>query len=208
MVVRKSGLIAIFLLPKGGCCHHLSLYIMNKYLRALIGLSIVVLFSTTKVHAGFVDWIVGSKDSRADSFMFVGSSMDLPQISDIHLPTIQDNSIAQSTVASQESVKKQSVKSAAKARYTVSVSAYSSTPDQTDDSPFITANGTYVHDGIVATNFLPFGTAIKIPEMFGDKVFVVTDRMNRRYATNVDVWMADRMSALQFGRRTLTIEVL
>ena len=40
----------------------------------------------------------------------------------------------------------------------VTVTSYSSTPDQTDDSPFVTANGTWVHDGTLAANFLPFGT--------------------------------------------------
>ncbi|MDP3003980.1 MAG: hypothetical protein Q8N43_00505, partial [Candidatus Azambacteria bacterium] len=36
----------------------------------------------------------------------------------------------------------------------VVLTAYSSTPDQTDDTPFITASNTRVRDGIVAANFL------------------------------------------------------
>src|SRR3989344_3213041 len=63
----------------------------------------------------------------------------------------------------------------------LAATAYSSTPDQTDDTPFITAKGTTVRDGIIAANFLPFGTRIKIPDIYGDKIFVVEDRMNRRY---------------------------
>jgi len=47
----------------------------------------------------------------------------------------------------------------------VVITAYSSTVDQTDDTPFITANGSFVRDGIVANNMLPFGTKIKIPEL-------------------------------------------
>ena len=62
----------------------------------------------------------------------------------------------------------------ADARYTTTriVTAYSSTPDQTDATPFITANGTTVHDGIIAANWLKFGTRVRIPDMFGDKVFI------------------------------------
>src|SRR3990167_4180168 len=50
---------------------------------------------------------------------------------------------------------------------TVVATAYSSTPDQTDGSPFITANGLYVYDGLIAANFLPFGTRVKIPDHYG-----------------------------------------
>lgn len=98
-------------------------------------------------------------------------------------------------------------RAAQRIRY-VAMTAYSSTPDQTDDSPFITANGTRVRDGIVATNGLPFGTKIKIPELYGDKVFVVTDRMNKRYTDRVDIWMETREEAIQFGvKRSVKIEV-
>ncbi len=79
------------------------------------------------------------------------------------------------------------------------ITAYSSTPDQTDDTPFITASGTRVRDGIVATNLLPFGTKIQIPELFGDKVFTVEDRMHERKTNNVDIWMETRSEALRFG---------
>jgi len=90
----------------------------------------------------------------------------------------------------------------------VPITAYSSTLDQTDDSPFITAWGTYVRDGIVAANFLPFGTKIKIPEIFGDRIFVVEDLMNRRYAHRIDIWFPDRQSALEFGIKTAKIQII
>ncbi|OGL78597.1 hypothetical protein A3J43_00970 [Candidatus Uhrbacteria bacterium RIFCSPHIGHO2_12_FULL_54_23] len=90
---------------------------------------------------------------------------------------------------------------------TVVITAYSSTPDQTDDTPFITANGMRVRDGIIAANFLRFGTQVKIPALFGDKVFYVTDRMHERFADRVDVWMESREEAVQFGVKVATIEV-
>lgn len=83
--------------------------------------------------------------------------------------------------------------------YRVSVTFYSSDPWQTDDTPFITANGTYVHDGIVATNALPFGTVVRLPEIYGDKLFTVEDRMNKRYPTRVDVWVQHRDEAFARG---------
>ncbi|MEX0877757.1 MAG: hypothetical protein WDZ40_02725 [Candidatus Spechtbacterales bacterium] len=90
----------------------------------------------------------------------------------------------------------------------VPITAYSSTPDQTDSTPFITASGTRVRDGIVAANFLPIGTQIRIPEYYGDKVFVVEDRMNLRYWEKVDIWMPTRVEALNFGVRRTYVEVI
>ena len=93
-----------------------------------------------------------------------------------------------------------------------SMTAYNSEVAQCDDSPCITANGFNVCEhGIedtVAANFLKFGTKIRIPEMFGDRIFVVRDRMNRRYTDRVDIWMKEKPSAIQFGVRYMKIEVL
>jgi len=91
----------------------------------------------------------------------------------------------------------------------VLVSAYSSTPDQTDDTPFITASGKHVADGIIANNMLPFGTKVRIPKLYGDKIFTVEDRMNKKKSDNhIDIWMATRPSAINFGIKTTDMEVL
>ena len=91
----------------------------------------------------------------------------------------------------------------------VLVTAYSSTPEQTDDTPFITASGKNVKDGIIANNMLPFGTRIRIPELYGYKVFTVEDRMNRNNSNyHIDIWMPDKPSAVNFGVKTVNIEVL
>lgn len=89
------------------------------------------------------------------------------------------------------------------------VSAYTSTPGQTDDSPFIAANGKRVHDGMIAANGLPFGTKVRIPEIYGDKVFTVEDRMNKRYTFgHFDVWLdMSRKEALKFGRKHVRVEI-
>jgi len=89
------------------------------------------------------------------------------------------------------------------------VTAYSSTPDQTDDTPFITASGKVVEDGIVASNFLAFGTKLRLPELFGDKIFVVEDRMHQRFSSNrLDIWFPDRETAQDFGIKETTLEIL
>jgi len=91
----------------------------------------------------------------------------------------------------------------------VVITAYSSTTWQTDDTPFITASGSYVEDGIVANNLLPFGTRIRIPELYGDKIFIVEDRMHSRKGNyHVDVWFEDLAQAKDFGAQTTYIEVL
>ena len=86
---------------------------------------------------------------------------------------------------------------------TRTVTAYSSTPEETDDTPFITASGQTVRSGIVATNELAFGTLVKID----GKVYEVQDRTNARYQYLYDIWMPSKQEALDWGKRTLKIEL-
>jgi len=89
------------------------------------------------------------------------------------------------------------------------VTAYSSTPEQTDSTPFITASGKKVADGIVANNMLPFGSKIKIPEVYGDKIFIVEDRMNQRKGKyHLDIWFPEYSQAKNFGAKITYIEIL
>ena len=89
------------------------------------------------------------------------------------------------------------------------VTAYSSDPQQTDNTPFITASGSKVKDGIVANNLLPFGTEVRIPEIYGNKVFVVEDRMNwRKSHYQLDIWFPDYWQAKNFGAKRVVVEIL
>lgn len=89
------------------------------------------------------------------------------------------------------------------------MTAYSSNSWQTDGTPFVTADGSCVGDGIVAANFLRIGTKVRFPDLFGDKVFEVRDRMNERYANRIDVWMKDVQRAKSFGvKRNVAVEVV
>ncbi len=89
------------------------------------------------------------------------------------------------------------------------ITGYSSTEDQTDDTPFITASGKKVTDGIIANNMLPFGTKIRIPELYGNKIFTVEDRMHKRMGKyQADIWFPEYMQAKKFGAKITEIEVL
>jgi 3D (Asp-Asp-Asp) domain-containing protein len=92
------------------------------------------------------------------------------------------------------------------------ITAYNSEAAQTDASPCITANGFNVcehgEEDTIAANFLKFGTKVQIPELFGDRVFTVRDRMNKKHPNRVDVWMVDRHDAVHFGVKTAKIQVI
>jgi len=117
------------------------------------------------------------------------------------LPIVQGNSLLQTSTpfCSFEVVKKMKV----------IITGYSSTPFETDNDPFITAAGTLVREGIVANNYLPFGTKIRIPEIFGDKIFVVEDRMNwKKGPYHIDIWFPTYLEAKNFGAKRTYIEIL
>lgn len=90
----------------------------------------------------------------------------------------------------------------------VTITAYSSTLEQTDSTPFITASGYLVEDGIVACNFLAFNTKIKLPELYGDKVFTVKDRMAKKNGDKIDIWFPNTKQAKQFGVKKTIVEIV
>ena len=94
-------------------------------------------------------------------------------------------------------------------RIKMTITAYSSTPCQTDSTPFITASNSWVRKGIVANNFFPFGTKIRIPEYFGDKIFVIEDRMHwRKSNEHIDIWFPTKQEAINFGITRAYVEIL
>lgn len=115
------------------------------------------------------------------------------------LATLQGKSLIQTTNPEGPKVKR---------KMRVLVTAYSSTVDQTDSSPFITAAGTQVREGIVACNFLPFGTKIRFPQLAKNRIYVVEDRMAKKNNHKIDIWFTTRNEAKQFGVKHLEVEVL
>jgi 3D (Asp-Asp-Asp) domain-containing protein len=181
---------------------------MMKTRMQLLVVTIVAITMMTSLtaQAGFLDWFrangAASEKTESGSFNSLYATVLDSAASDTEQPTVMANAVApvNSPVGA--------VTKTIRKNYMVEVSAYTSEVAQCDDSPFITAKGTYVRDGIVATNMFPFGTAIKIPSLYGDKIFVVEDRMNTRYQKNVDIWFADKTAALKLGRRLVQIEVI
>ena len=88
------------------------------------------------------------------------------------------------------------------------ITGYSSTSWQTDSTPFVTASGTRVRDGVIASNAFPIGTKVRIPELFGDKVLTIEDRMHERFADRIDVWMPSKWTALKFGKKQAEVEII
>lgn len=98
-------------------------------------------------------------------------------------------------------------------KFAVTVTAYSSTMDQTDSTPFLTASNRRVRPGIVAlsrdllreyTPGAPFTFGDKV-EIRGVGVFTVEDTMNPRYEKRVDIWFASRTAARKWGRQELCL---
>ncbi|MBI5399955.1 3D domain-containing protein [Candidatus Saganbacteria bacterium] len=89
----------------------------------------------------------------------------------------------------------------------VLATAYNSQVGQTDDTPWVTASGTRCREGVIAANHLPIGTKVVI-EGFGNQIFTVEDRMNKRYNRRIDIWMRYRHEALKFGVRKIKYHVL
>ncbi len=91
----------------------------------------------------------------------------------------------------------------------VIVTGYTSSPHETDSTPFLTASMTRVRPGCLALSrdllrtFTPgapfdFGDWVVIP---GVGIFIVEDTMNARWKNRADIWFQERRKALRWGRR-------
>ncbi len=101
--------------------------------------------------------------------------------------------------------------------YNILATGYTASPEQTDDSPCVAASGYNICTGdenVIAANFyvngkrVPFGTLVRIPSVYGDKLFVVEDRMNSRYHNNIDILFSDIHEARLFGAQRHNIEIV
>lgn len=104
-------------------------------------------------------------------------------------------------------------------RMTVTATAYNSLVGQTDDTPCIAARGYDLceanMENVIAANFLPMGAKILVPDLHGDQIFTVVDRMNARYSKyctgtecRMDFWMREHADARAFGKQTVEIVIL
>lgn len=78
------------------------------------------------------------------------------------------------------------------------ITAYTSSVDETDSTPFETASGAHTSAGVLACPpEYAFGTQVKI----GEATYSCEDRMNERYwkVQHFDVWVHTKAEARQWG---------
>lgn len=184
----KGCLLRYYLVPRGT---------LNRIKKALNRQKILVLLITSGLLLGFPTPFHLVQEAGADLDLVPLTESNLNE----NLPLLQKNSLLPISLSVNPD---QPV-----AKLLVVVTAYSSSPWETDDTPYITAAGTQVRDGIVANNYLPIGTKIRIPELFGDKIFVVEDRMHWTMGNyHIDIWFPSYWEALNFGTKITYIEIL
>lgn len=91
--------------------------------------------------------------------------------------------------------------------FTAEVTAYTSSEDETDDTPFLTASGETTGPGTIACpSRFKFGTLIQIEK----RIFKCNDRMHKRFrdTNHFDIWLEDKKSAREWGRRTIQVSVI
>lgn len=115
------------------------------------------------------------------------------------------------TTPSWRSWRKQESESVYVAEYLrVTVVHYSSTRDQTDDSPFVGRCGR-VGPGTVAVSqdLLRRGIDCGTKVLVGGRTYVVRDAMHHRWRKRVDIWLPSRAAALKAGvHRNVPLEVV
>jgi 3D (Asp-Asp-Asp) domain-containing protein len=106
--------------------------------------------------------------------------------------------------------------------------AYNSITNQTDSSPFHTSTGVRTRYGIIALSRdllkrIPYGSRVRLQDngswangrgrgkynsMLKDTVFVVEDTMHPRKNGQIDVWLPARDRAMQWGVRSLNMQIV
>jgi 3D (Asp-Asp-Asp) domain-containing protein len=112
-----------------------------------------------------------------------------------------------STVASMQ------IKPVKEEKMIATFTAYTSRASETDSDPFISADGKYVYDGLIAcSREYPFGTLVTV----NGRTYRCGDRMARKHdhAVNLslkqprfDIWMDSLSEARQWGRRDLAVTI-
>jgi len=87
------------------------------------------------------------------------------------------------------------------------VTAYTSSTDETDENPNENASGGVPGEGSLACpSKYPFGTQLRI----NGKVYTCDDRMNKRYrhTERFDIWMPTKAEARKWGKKELTVTII
>ncbi len=82
------------------------------------------------------------------------------------------------------------------------ITAYTSSPEETDDTPTLNASGTTPGPGSLAC---PRHYALGTQFVIEGKRYTCDDRMNKRHADRFDIWMDDREAAIEWGVKKLPV---
>lgn len=89
-------------------------------------------------------------------------------------------------------------------RIKATITAYTSSPDETDDTPTITASGATTRKGVAACpRFIPFDTKVYI----AGEEYVCLDRLHPRFDDRFDIWFPNKNAAFEWGIREEEVRV-
>ena len=84
------------------------------------------------------------------------------------------------------------------------VTAYTSSENETDSTPYLTAAQTATRDGVIACpRYIPFFTVVEIDS----KKYSCEDRMALKHPDRWDIWMASYEDAIEFGIKKLIVKI-
>lgn len=192
---------------------------MIKKLTISVVLLTMFILTSNSANAGLLDWTNKDADN-AHPLIDSNSNWSVSKLAKFDLiqkDKLED--ISEPTIVPVQKIKviKTAVKISTVAAYTVVATAYSSTPDQTDSTPCIAASGYNVctkTDNIIAVSrdlvrLLGYGTQVRFPELYGQKIFRVEDTMNMRFTDRIDFHLDSREEAKNFGiKRGVKMEVI
>lgn len=85
------------------------------------------------------------------------------------------------------------------------ITAYSSSVDETDDTPHVNAQGTRPEKGSLACpRYYDLGTEFVIE----GRRYTCDDRMSMKYPDRFDIWVESKEEAIEWGVRKLPVEVV
>jgi 3D (Asp-Asp-Asp) domain-containing protein len=91
--------------------------------------------------------------------------------------------------------------------FIMTVTAYTSSVDECDDTPFITASQDSCRLGVVAADTMfKFGTKLLINGYNDGRPCIVLDRGSKIKGYSLDVWMKTKKEARVWGRRKIKVK--
>lgn len=129
------------------------------------------------------------------------------------VPPFQSSTDTVSTDGSKKSARQ---KTSGTRALTVTATAYTARPEETNENPWLSACGVQLKetDKVIAvsrdleSSGLTCGTRITI-STFDDQIFTVQDRTAARWKNKIDIFMGSNLQkALEWGKRKVTIQIV